>query len=272
MQRLAQVIRLHGSRLRHAVLLHLAGKWSVYAPRPEASTSVAGRLPHKGLENTTVADLLKEAKGERAAGQVLWCTTVDTVYDAVKHMTEQNVGALVVVKPGEERTIAGIVTERDYLRKIIVQGRSSTSTSVGEIMTDENKLVTVSSDTSILQAMELMTEKRIRHIPVIDKKVVGVISIVDVVRAVVDQQHQEVQRLNDFIKGSHNFVKVVSTQDVKCVDTLYIWKAVKRKEASCVYTGPLCVDTSIALQKIVRREEASCVDTQLTCVDTHVNS
>ncbi|KAL2488418.1 CBS domain-containing protein CBSX3 [Forsythia ovata] len=123
-------------------------------------------LKHKehGFESTKISDILK-AKGKNADGSWLWCTTDDTVYDAVKSMTQHNVGALVVVKPGEQKSIAGIITERDYLRKIIVQGRSSKSTKVGDIMTEENKLITVTPDTKVLKAMQLMTDNRIRHIP-----------------------------------------------------------------------------------------------------------
>jgi CBS domain-containing protein len=75
---------------------------------------------------------------------------------AFMQMTSHNVGALLVVKRGE-KALAGIITERDYLRKIIVQGRSSKTTKVGDIMTEENKLITVSPDTKVLRAMELMT-------------------------------------------------------------------------------------------------------------------
>ncbi|KAK2632718.1 hypothetical protein EUGRSUZ_L01179 [Eucalyptus grandis] len=108
----------------------------------------SARIEEHGFESTTIADVLK-AKGKSADGSWLWCTTDDTVYDAVKSMTQHNVGALVVVKPGEQKSIAGIITERDYLRKIIVQGRSSKSTKVGDIMTEENKLITVTPDTKI---------------------------------------------------------------------------------------------------------------------------
>ncbi|XP_042437164.1 CBS domain-containing protein CBSX3, mitochondrial-like [Zingiber officinale] len=114
------------------------------------------QLEEHGFESTTIRDVLT-AKGKNADDSWLWCTTNDTVYDAVKSMTQHNVGALVVVRPGEEKAIAGIVTERDYLRKMIVQGRSSKSTKVGDIMTEENKLITVTPDTKVLQAMQLMT-------------------------------------------------------------------------------------------------------------------
>ncbi|KAK7300589.1 hypothetical protein RJT34_11437 [Clitoria ternatea] len=161
------------------------------------------RMEEHGFESTTIADIMKD-KGKGADGSWLWCTTDDTVYDAVKSMTQNNVGALVVVKSGENKAIAGIITERDYLRKIIVQGRSSKSTKVGDIMTEENKLITVTPDTRVLQAMQLMTENRIRHIPVIDAKaMVGMVSIGDVVRAVVREHRQELDRLNAYIQGGY---------------------------------------------------------------------
>jgi CBS domain-containing protein len=92
----------------------------------------------------------------------------------------------------------------DYLRKIIVQGRSSKSTKVGDIMTEENQLITVKPDTRVLQAMQLMTEKRIRHIPVIDGTgMVGMVSIGDIVRAVVSEHREELNRLNAYIQGGY---------------------------------------------------------------------
>jgi signal-transduction protein with cAMP-binding, CBS, and nucleotidyltransferase domain len=163
--------------------------------------------PDVSIERSTIADILAR-KGVGNDGSWLWCTTEDSVFDAVKSMTSHNVGALLVLKPSSGPTldggIAGIVTERDYLRKIIVQGRSSKSTRVGEIMTEENKLITVSPNTKVLKAMELMTENRIRHIPVIEnQKMKGMVSIGDVVKAVVMEHREEVQRLSEFIQGSY---------------------------------------------------------------------
>ncbi|XP_073134105.1 CBS domain-containing protein CBSX3, mitochondrial-like [Henckelia pumila] len=166
------------------------------------STSAA-RIEEHGFESTKIADILA-AKGENANGSWLWCKTDDTVYDAVKSMTQHNVGALLVVKSGEQKSIAGIVTERDYLRKMIVQGRSSKTTKVGDIMTEENKLITVTPDTKVLKAMELMTNNRIRHIPVVNESgMIGMVSIGDVVRAVVGEHRDELNRLNEFIKGGY---------------------------------------------------------------------
>ncbi|KAJ0075439.1 hypothetical protein Patl1_35060 [Pistacia atlantica] len=161
----------HGSLIKTAVLQRVSVVNPVLRPlifsRNESVSSA--RMEEHGFESTTISDILKD-KGKSADGSWLWCTTDDTVYDAVKSMTQHNVGALVVVKPGEQKSVAGIITERDYLRKIIVQGRSSKSTKVGDIMTEENKLITVTPDTKVLRAMQLMTDNRIRHIPVIDDR------------------------------------------------------------------------------------------------------
>ncbi|PIN14652.1 hypothetical protein CDL12_12718 [Handroanthus impetiginosus] len=183
------------------------------------STSTA-RMEEHGFESTTISDVLK-SKGKSADGSWLWCSTEDSVYDAVKSMTQHNVGALVVVKPGEQRSIAGIITERGsslytpklltfwifivlFIHIIIVQGRSSNSTKVGDIMTEENKLITVTPDTKVLKAMQLMTDNRIRHIPVInDTGMIGMVSIGDVVRAVVSEHRDELNRLNAFIQGGY---------------------------------------------------------------------
>ncbi|GER54600.1 CBS domain-containing protein [Striga asiatica] len=196
----------NGSVIKNAVLRHArvgpsAAVRTLMFTRQE-STSTA-RIEEHGFESTTISDVLK-AKGKGADGSWLWCTTDDSVYDAVQSMTQHNVGALVVVKPGEEKSIAGIITERDYLRKIIVQGRSSKSTKVGDIMTEENKLITVKPDTKVLKAMQLMTDNRIRHIPVINEgDMIGMVSIGDVVRAVVTEHRDELNRLNAFIQGGY---------------------------------------------------------------------
>ncbi|XP_073104628.1 CBS domain-containing protein CBSX3, mitochondrial [Elaeis guineensis] len=205
MQGALQAIRAQGNVLKCAVLRHVRIMNPAMLPTAISrfeSTSPA-QLEEHGFESTTISDVLK-AKGKGADGSWLWCTTDDTVYDAVKSMTQHNVGALVVVKPGADKAIAGIITERDYLRKIIVQGRSSKSTKVGDIMTEENKLITVTPDTKVLQAMQLMTDNRIRHIPVIDAKgMMGMVSIGDVVRAVVTEHREELDRLNAYIQGGY---------------------------------------------------------------------
>ncbi|XVF75022.1 hypothetical protein PTKIN_Ptkin13bG0155700 [Pterospermum kingtungense] len=208
MQGAVQAFLSHGNTVKNAVLQRFRVVNPVLRPvmfsRFESSSSVSSaRMEEHGFESTTISDILK-AKGKGADGSWLWCTTDDSVYEAVKSMTQHNVGALVVVKPGEQKSIAGIITERDYLRKIIVQGRSSKSTKVGDIMTEENKLITVTPETKVLRAMQLMTDNRVRHIPVIDNKgMLGMVSIGDVVRAVVIEHRAELDRLNAYIQGGY---------------------------------------------------------------------
>ncbi|CAM8949360.1 unnamed protein product [Rhodiola kirilowii] len=205
MQRAVQSVTSGGRVFKAAILNHvgLASPVMRLTDFQRFQSSTSATIEEHGFESTRIADILT-AKGKGADGSWLWCTTDDTVYDAVKSMTQHNVGALVVVKPGEKDSIAGIITERDYLRKIIVQGRSSKSTKVGDIMTEENKLITVTPDTKVLRAMQLMTEKRIRHIPVVDnKEMIGMVSIGDVVRAVVSEHREELDRLNAYIQGGY---------------------------------------------------------------------
>jgi len=201
------VARRVGRALSGTVLQHVRVGGSavgVIQTRKESSQPEKREsLEEHGFESTTIADILKE-KGSKADGSWLWCSVDDTVFDAVKSMTAHNVGALLVVKSGEARKLAGIITERDYLRKIIVQGRSSKTTKVGDIMTEENKLITVKPDTKVLHAMELMTDNRIRHIPVVaESGMTGMVSIGDVVRAVVGEHREELQRLNSYIQGGY---------------------------------------------------------------------
>ncbi len=119
------------------------------------------------------------------------------VLDAIKHMAEKRVGALLVMR-GDE--LAGIVSERDYARKVILKGHSSADTSVSSIMVDAP--VSVGPDTSVADCMRLCTDSRIRHLPVLaNNKVVGVISIGDLVKAVIDEQAQEIEHLQSYIAG-----------------------------------------------------------------------
>jgi CBS domain-containing protein len=121
-----------------------------------------------------------------------------TVYEAIATMVEGNVGALLVY---EGDRLAGIVTERDYLRRVTIQGRDERTTPVGEIMTAE--LVYVGPDASIDECMAVMTERRIRHLPVVDEErtVVGIVSIGDVVKFHSKQQGVQIRSLTEFISG-----------------------------------------------------------------------
>jgi len=120
-----------------------------------------------------------------------------SVLDAIKIMAERSIGSLLVMD-GDE--LMGIVTERDYARKVIVKGRSSKSTQVGEIMTSD--VCTASIDQTVNDCMTIMTERRIRHLPVVENgKVVGLISIGDLVQAIIADQQQAIEHLEQYISG-----------------------------------------------------------------------
>ena len=126
---------------------------------------------------------------------VLRIDAQDSVFDAVRRMVEANVGALLVMESG---SIAGIVTERDYLRRVTLEGRTDRETPVGEIMT--SPLVVATPETTIDECMALMTDRRIRHVPVVaDGDVVGIVSIGDLVKFKSKQQSFEIQYLTDYI-------------------------------------------------------------------------
>lgn len=141
---------------------------------------------------STVRDLLN------AKGSAVWVTTPDTsVYEALRQMAEKNVGALLVV---ESEQLRGIFSERDYARKVVLKGRFSSETSVSEVMT--NKVITVTPYQTIEECMELMTDKRIRHLPVLEKeKLVGLISIGDVVKNIIEEQRATINHLEGYITG-----------------------------------------------------------------------
>ncbi len=119
------------------------------------------------------------------------------VIDAIRLMAERHVGALVVM---EGARLVGILSERDYARKIVLQGRSSKDTPVRDIMTAE--VITVRPEDSSDHCMQVVTDKRIRHLPVMQGgDVVGVLSIGDLVRAVIEEQKQELDQLQRYIAG-----------------------------------------------------------------------
>lgn len=137
-----------------------------------------------------VSDILGD-KGDK----VLSIEASASVFEAVQEMVEANVGSLLVTDGGD---IVGIVTERDYLRRVTLEGRTDKDTAVGEIMTAP--LVVVTPDTDIDECMAIMTDRRIRHLPVVeDGDVVGVVSIGDLVKFKSRQQSFEIQYLTDYI-------------------------------------------------------------------------
>jgi CBS domain-containing protein len=132
----------------------------------------------------------------QAKGKEIYSVTPDaSVLDAIKLMAERGVGALLVMEQGR---LAGIISERDYARKVILHGKSSHDTPVRDIMTQ--KLVTVNPTQTVEDCMSLMTAKRIRHLPVIDGgAVAGVLSIGDLVKEVIAEQQETIKQLESYI-------------------------------------------------------------------------
>ena len=121
-----------------------------------------------------------------------------SVFDAIKVMADESIGSLVVMD--ENGKLAGIVTERDYARKVIVMGRSSKDTPVAEIMTTD--VLTAASDHTVNACMEIMTERKIRHLPVVeDGRVIAMISIGDLVQAIIADQKEEIEHLEHYISS-----------------------------------------------------------------------
>jgi CBS domain-containing protein len=140
----------------------------------------------------TVRDILR-TKGS----QVYTISPDATVYEALNRMAEHNVGAMLVF---EENDLVGLISERDYSRKTILKGRFSKETAVREIMTTE--VVAVHPDDDIEECMELFTDKRIRHLPVVEEgRVVGIVSIGDIVKSIIDYKEYIIEELENYIKG-----------------------------------------------------------------------
>jgi len=136
---------------------------------------------------------LLDAKGR----DVLSIAPDASVLDAIRMMAEKSIGALVVI---EGNKLAGIVTERDYARKVILQGRGSNTTKVSEIMTA--KVFTTTAEETVKKCMNLMTDRKIRHLPVLDGgNVIGIISIGDLVKAVIADQNEKIGHLEHYISG-----------------------------------------------------------------------
>jgi CBS domain-containing protein len=131
-------------------------------------------------------------------GHDVWSIDAEEpVLEAIQIMADRRVGALPVLRGGE---LAGIVSERDYARKVILLGRSSAETPVWQIMSAP--AITVTPEETVQHCMEIMTERRIRHLPVVDGgRMVGMISIGDCVRAVIEDQTETIQQLERFISG-----------------------------------------------------------------------
>ena len=131
-------------------------------------------------------------------GSQVWHTSPQgSVYSALQLMAEKNVGALVVM--AEEKPV-GIFSERDYARKVVLKGRASSETPVSEVMTRD--LLTAAPDQTVAECMVLMSEKHVRHLPVMDQeRLVGIVSIGDVVKEVIAEQSATIGYLQDYITG-----------------------------------------------------------------------
>ncbi len=140
----------------------------------------------------TISDVLREK------GRAVW--TIDanaSVFDALKLMAEKEIGALMVIEDGR---LAGVMSERDYARKVVLLGRSSKNTPVREIMT--RKVLYVKPGQTVEECMALMTDKHIRHMPVLDGDLmVGIVSIGDIVKSVISEQQFLISHLENYIRG-----------------------------------------------------------------------
>jgi len=124
------------------------------------------------------------------------------VYDALKLMGEKQIGALMVVD--DHGKVAGIISERDYARKVILKGKTSKETKVEEIMTPASEMYAVNPENSVEECMILMTGKHVRHLPVFENnQFVGVVSIGDVVKSIVSEQEALIEQLSNYIAGKY---------------------------------------------------------------------
>jgi CBS domain-containing protein len=143
----------------------------------------------------TVRHLLQEK------GHQIWSIAPKaTVYEALELMATKNVGAVLVI---EHEDVVGMLTERDYARKVVLKGRASKTTTVGELMTRE--VLYVAPDDTIEDCMAIMTDKRLRHLPVMENgKLVGLVSIGDVVKAIISDREFTIRELERYITGGHS--------------------------------------------------------------------
>lgn len=188
---------------RSAVVFRRLAYSRPYASTPAAAapTATSDEKVPPSVEHGlgTVRDVLK-TKGEK----FFYTRGDDLVYDAVKKMVHHNIGSLIIVEGADKRPV-GIITETDYLNKVIVRGRSSRSTLVRDIMSTK-QFTSVAPSATLHECMELMTERRIRHIPVVDHqshKVLGMVSVGDIVSELVAAHRRNAEHMRSFISGGY---------------------------------------------------------------------
>jgi CBS domain-containing protein len=145
----------------------------------------------------TVKDILKNKNAD------VWSIGPKaSVYDALKMMSDKEVGSLMVID--EAGTVAGIITERDYARKVILKGKASHDIPVEEIMTTTVEMYTVKPENTVEECMVLITAKKVRHLPVFDRETfAGLISIGDIVKSIIAEQETLIEHLSNYISGKY---------------------------------------------------------------------
>ena len=134
---------------------------------------------------------------DRKGGKVCSIHPDATVFDAVTKMADNDIGSLIVM---DSDALVGIITERHYARNVILKGRTSPATLVGEIM--ERQVITVRPEQTVEECMALMTDQRVRHLPVVEGgKITGIVSIGDLVKSIIDEQKFVIDQLNHYIRG-----------------------------------------------------------------------
>lgn len=151
-------------------------------------------MPSSMTINATISEILQNKPA------TVWSIGPDaTVYEAIQFMAEKNIGALPVLEEGK---LVGVVSERDYTRKVAIKGRQSRETKVREIVS--SPVISVAPDQSVEDCMRLMTDHRVRHLPVLEgEKMVGLVSIGDLVNWIITAQSAAIQQLQTYISGGH---------------------------------------------------------------------
>eukprot|EP01025_Chloroclados_australasicus_P036591 TRINITY_DN3729_c0_g1_i1.p2 TRINITY_DN3729_c0_g1~~TRINITY_DN3729_c0_g1_i1.p2 ORF type:complete len:241 (-),score=26.77 TRINITY_DN3729_c0_g1_i1:579-1217(-) len=160
------------------------------------------------LSGITLGKVMQQKKESGSAtANLFWCRPTDTVYDAISKMAAANVGSIFVFTQGgasnKENSVAGLITERDYLRKVVVAGKSSREMTCAALMTPTEQLLTLGPHDSVAKAMQVMEEKNIRHIPVFDHgELVGMMSIKDIMSTIMNEHSRDVTEMSEYIGGN----------------------------------------------------------------------